>query len=125
MRRAVLLAAGDRVLYRRKKFNGLIDTGDDRFTIDASLLRAANVTPEATDGTAPMLTIGGLSGTVDIDRFATLTIGGEEFAHSWLRVTHGDAIGNANATIGESYLCTHQVYIANDTQTIWLGTLIR
>jgi len=107
------------------KFNGIIDSGDDLFTIDASQLQADGITPEARAGTEKMVTIGGLASSVDIDRFATLIIGGEEFAHSWLRVTHGDDIQQDDAGIGLSYLRTHQVYIANDTQTIWLGTLIR
>ena len=52
-------------------------------------------------------------------------MGGEEFGHSWLRVTHGDATNEGLATIGEAYLRTHQVYIENDNRTIWLGTLTR
>jgi predicted aspartyl protease len=103
---------------------GMVDTGASRFSVQQKALTQAGVVPDKIGDTTQSVGIGGLTGTDTRERFDVLTIGGEVFDSTWIVVRPHAYYGEADALIGESYLHTHQVYINNATNTVWLGTTV-
>jgi predicted aspartyl protease len=103
---------------------GMVDSGTSGLSVQQQALTQAGVIPRKIGGRIRSVGIGGLTGTNIRERFDSLTIGGEVFASPWISVRPHASYGEPDALIGESYLHTHQVYINNETNTVWLGTTV-
>ncbi len=107
-------------------FTAMVDTGGDTSVIHKTSIDSAGLTPLATHGTEENVGLGGSTGKAELQQFATVSIGGETFGPSWLRVQDVKGLDDdEDALLGEDYLHTHRVYIANDTETIWLGLYVK
>lgn len=116
-----------------QKFYGDLDSGTVRTVISADALAHAGVTPAKIYGVGSTVGVGGLEGHESISLFSDLTIGGEDFGATWLGAASSKSFKmsespygsqSADAFIGEDYLRDHEVYIANENQTIWLGVRV-
>lgn len=107
-----------------KRFTALIDSGASTVTIRQAVLARKSIATGSVMASTMAQGVGGKPERVDIYRFDTLTIGGETFGGSWLRVAKVAEFSGADAVIGENYLRTHQVFIDNAAGKIYLGTVL-
>lgn len=107
-----------------KPFKAILASGSSNISINAQSLKNSDVTPNLIGRTRKTIGIGDLAGRATLERFDTEVIGGEEFNAPWISVAHRPNLGGAGASIGETYLRHHQVYIDNDNDTLWLGTTV-
>jgi len=102
-------------------FQLLIDTGSDSTAVWQKSLDRQGVHGVAVGKTDHMYGIGQAAEAETPERFDSVTIGAEEIDNAVLGVD-SRGFDDDDGLIGESYFRTHQVYIANDSQTVYFGT---
>jgi hypothetical protein len=109
-----------------KNFNVTIDTGGCRSLIMQASLNRNGVVPEVapvvltTTGTG----MGGLKVHIIKAQFSSIGIGAEVYSDAWLALdtTPASELNEvSDGLLGEDYLTTHRVFIANSTGTVYLG----
>ncbi len=101
-----------------------IDTGSESSVIFQSALNRVGVTPEATS--AQKLGLEGIGNNVEAispEKFSSITIGAESFGDMWVLVAPSPMSAYIDALIGEDYLATHRVFIANSSDTVFFYTM--
>jgi predicted aspartyl protease len=101
-----------------------IDTGSETSVIFQSALARAGVTPEAVS--TQKIGMEGVGNNVEAttpEKFSSITIGGESFGDMWVVVAPSQTSLYTDALIGEDYLGTHRVFIANSSNTVFFYTL--
>lgn len=106
-------------------FNVVVDSGADTTFISAAALSGAGVLPEkgAPSLQAHSYGLGGLSAEESRQVFATMTVGGETFAHPLIMTGESKLLAklNADGLLGEDYLRHRKVFINNLSDKIYLG----
>jgi predicted aspartyl protease len=105
----------------QKNFTVMLDTGSDDFLMNRSSLDRAGISGTVIGNNFHVRGLGQSAEQVTPERFDSVTIGAEEVDNAELDVdaqTHDGYDG----ILGETYFKTHQLYIANDSQTVYFGT---
>jgi predicted aspartyl protease len=112
-----------------QNFAVTLDTGAALSLIGQKALQHQGVKPEAgppqTDDTAEGM--GGLSFGIQPANFQSISIGAETFSDAEIAVDktpQPDLDATSDGLLGEDYLSTHRVFIANSNHTIYLGLTV-
>jgi predicted aspartyl protease len=105
-----------------KTLTGMIDTGSGTTVVAEETLARAGIEPAAVlaDVRVRGLGVGNRQVALKAERFETLSIGGDIFTSPVLAVLPGARIGGADVIIGENFLRTGRVFIANSTRTLYI-----
>jgi predicted aspartyl protease len=101
-----------------------LDTGAVPTVFDTTTLQQAGVRAQDVCKTSQLEGIGGKETVTYHERFASVTIGGEEADGAVLEVIDRAEADVPFSVLGEDYLRHHQVYISEDTAQVWLGLRI-
>lgn len=102
-----------------------IDTGAEISLIMQNALTRNNVTPEASAvQTMSGQGFGNLKFGLHEEKFSSVAVGAEGYPDDWMLVDvtpQVDLAANTDGLLGEDYLSTHRVFIANSSNTAYLG----
>ncbi len=112
-----------------KTFQLILDSDSDSTFLMQRSLDSAQVSAESTKTFAGHgIGMGAQTFTIEHAQFKTVIIGAEEFQDDWLieDLTPSAELNSvSDGSLGEDYLRTHRVFIANSTHTIYLGLTIQ
>jgi hypothetical protein len=100
--------------------NFIIDTGVERSFVQQQALDRAKVTPKATRP-GPVVILGRGTLPTQLEEFSSVSVGAEEFSDSWLLAGNSNLPLNFGGVLGNDYLMTHKVFIANSSNTAFFG----
>jgi predicted aspartyl protease len=103
-----------------------IDTGAQSSLIAQAALSRAGIKPEAMPPAHFVVEGIGSSRLPAVpEQFSSLTIGAESFSDMWVMVANSPMSQFTDALIGEDYLSTHRVFIANSSDTAFFGLTVQ
>jgi len=103
-----------------------IDSGAEISLVAQAALVRAGVTAEAVPppGHMGIEGIGYKKIAAQPEQFASITVGAESFGDMWVLVANSPMAKYTDALIGEDYLSTHRVFIANSSNTAFFGLTV-
>jgi predicted aspartyl protease len=102
----------------------MIDTGAETSLIARTALQRTGIRPAAVQARAFGIEgVGANKMAARAEEFASITIGAESFADMWVVVADSPISEITDALIGEDYLASHKVFIANSSKTAFFYTM--